>query len=273
MDDNKNISNSNLIEHKYAPVLKIVLPILIIIMLVAAFFLGGVYKNKGVVSETEKASLVAVDGVRSSVPETLKTSERIRTNEVGLMTYTNVEMGIEFDYPAEWGILKGEFEDECRFHYDSSRVNTYTVPPSCSSLSVGSVDKKVAWIDWWRTSPFLYSNPQPRDGDGSPIHTFGFKNQGDIDNYCTGARGGSLPTFKNDPRTISCDVYTNKNGIKVARHSRSSVPNVDGDLGPGIFYYIYTGNLYFPAISFNVKPIYQEQMNKVVDSLQLLPKN
>jgi|CXWK01.1.fsa_nt_gi hypothetical protein len=259
---NPNNMNLNMGDQKHVPTQKILFSTLILVVMVTVFYAGQMYERKR--SETNP----------EAVQVTAKTIDEGAQENWGV--FSNDVMGIKFEYPLLWGEITS---NNCNW---VGAAQSQIISPACGEISLSAVN----YLGFSNQQNFLNSTPRPTARDGWYTDTHWIKSQSDIDTYCQdkgkrpkitqiapGAGGQGVEVIVQS-EIVSCDVYTNKNGIKVARISEGESEGLASSITPPrVLYYIYTGLEYFPAISFNSKPENQNVMDRVVDSLKLLRVN
>lgn len=252
---NPNNMNVNMGEHKHAPVQKVLFSIVILAAFIGVFYLGQMYEKQKSNSNPEQVQVTT---------KNINESKQDDWN-----TFSNKVMGIEFEYPLAWGDLGFKCTNVST---DGDMINrSQVVSSSCGEVFVTGSNYSSYFSGY---NVFLASTPRPLARGGSSVDTYWIKGQSYIDNFCVNIDHSRGPVPSKSTALVSCETYTNKSGIKVARISEGETEGVASSLiPPRVLYYIYTGNQDFPAISFNSKPENQNVMDQVVDSLKLLPKN
>lgn len=178
-------------------------------------------------------------------------------------TYKNSEIGIEFNYPKKWGQI-----------LDYTATSTYQNWYNDPNYTPPSKPYKFAWF--WigqpgqnRSDRFVSLtagyNDRPRDGSSSDSSWV--LNQKVVSEYC------KQPGLLTSHYLAGCKVYTNSNGIIVARLQLSQYINDESGevVLPTIYYYVFTGNQTYPGLTFTLIHVTDAgDMDKVIESLKLI---
>lgn len=199
---------------------------------------------------------------------------------VGWKIYTNHELGITFKYPSEWRNVRSEREHVCDGPFggeDAIRESMETGDP-CVAISVGvdftdynyrrdhseDIAPRVIFSSFlYSVTPMFIRYQPPRGGGmsmGKDVKLYGFftdfsKNKCD-----------------NDQFRSNCKVFTNSNGVRVAKYYEES-PRGMGSI-QGWRYYIKSPHPFFSALVFVSSGAYEDPKHKefelLIDSLKFI---
>lgn len=172
-----------------------------------------------------------------------------------LVVYRNTKLGIQFEYPSEWGVLEESVERGC---YEAQEKITEQDP--CQHVDLLFMD-----LEWPVNLLSAYSVLFSQHGVGRGGYWGDFagsiKDEDFVKNYC------------NDKDKNKCRVYKNANGILVAR----SIEDVGYGEGEAVLYYIKSSHPVFFGLVLSTDrfqnvgiPNLEEKIDRLVDSLRFI---
>lgn len=172
-----------------------------------------------------------------------------------LVVYRNEKLGLQFEYPSEWGILEESAERGC---YQAQEKITEQDP--CEHIDLLFID-----LDWpvnlLSTYSILFSQHSVDRGGYWGDAAGGIKDENFVKNYC------------NDKDKNKCRVYRNTNDVLIVR----SIEDVGYDEGEAVVYYIKSSHPVFFGLVLSSDRFrnvgitnLEQKLDRLVDSLSFI---
>jgi hypothetical protein len=168
-------------------------------------------------------------------------------------TYTSQKLGIEFEYPKEWGPIEEVVEKGCMFGNEGKI--TATDPCEHVSLRATGLPDRTFFLSAYSKLFRLY--PNPRGGYWGDLAGT-LTDQNFAGNYCR------------DKATSTCTTLTSKGGLVIAYDKNKNVCTED-DCSTSEVYFVKLPQAFFGAVlstsELQSVPDASEKLNKLVDSI------